>query len=1416
MPSGLPEVVQPVGADTSKYISEYKAALQVTKELSAANKDLMRSVTDAQNVIKSAGGGGGGGAAGNAGDIAKVNQAIREQLQLLGGHSRAISDVTAGSAAMARAQADAARTIRDTETAVRQASAAMGDLAASHERVRAMTADSGTAVRSHVEDLTRLRSAASDATSAIDDASRSIEALTARAAGAGRATTSILGPELAAALAGGGFFSGGGPYGGGGGGGGGFTPVPPSGGGGDDSYHLRAMMAAATPGDKGTAASMWAPVGSFLSRWLGPAHYVLMGINEIAATVIPAITAAGSAALVGVQGFEQIVPRAQAVFNTAESLGSSLGITTGQAWGLGASPLQNAQDLATGFAPQMMGAGINIVRAGGGGFIQLGQNTLNMVAQGMATLTQEFQHGMGKQISDAASTGTGYLKQFGDILGNVGHLFLNVAPNLPGVGGDYLSILQGATGGLARITGGLGPALGPLLAMEAGGRLGTPLVGGLGSLLGRAGTGIAGLADTLGATSLSGLSAAEIAAVAGETGVSLTAGGGLLARILAQGGVGLAKAGGFLGALGAPEIAGLAAAAFGIGKGFTYQTPEQQTVSGMLGGVNQMGIPQAIPSIIQDMQKLAAVPYSAAPGRGAGANFMQALGKDTGIGQGFNLGGGFTQGWHSLLQAVGIKGADPHDYQAAQSGLQQLAQGFVNVLNTGGQVQQQWAKLGGGAIDMGKAFDVATMAQLQLGNSFEKNGKLTAQAKQMIANLQAGYAPMNMNTGQFGSAVAAQTAMAGLQHTQLAAVNQSYDQLMQVVAGGASGSAALGGLLRAMPAGSGTAMRGFLSPSASAAWTAFASTSQPSVLSQLQSQADWLRTAQTMGALGAGQTAGMAEFLLGKALPSAKGSPAALAMLSTIAQQFGGPSFAPGTSAAQMFRSLSKFAGQGVSAGGYNQLMTRGTESLANIGTDAQQFVQQVGSGIAGAMAQGIATHGATLQDAFMGSVGKGGFSNAALAKYVDFLHGAGTPVKGIQDMAAYAAQLSGATGAQQKVIKWRVQLDVNTAEAAAKAKAALDASSKDHQVTIKAVADVTQAKAQLASVTAGQHVVTFSSRLIKPSIPVLQGLVVYRAVLSGGGTNAQAAFAQSNIGKTGGFQTGGMVPGSGSGDIIPAMLEPGEAIIPRYLVPLIAPILAAHRVPGFGGVPQSSASHFAGGGLVPHVLGFPDPTIQGKAGQFAFTLIDSIAKALNAAGAKKIADALVAQIGKEVALAKNVSSAAMQGQGYGNAGLLGGMDVTPGTGNGSVYDQMQTYLTSVKSFTKDLAALRKDHLAKGIISQLVAAGPVQGDALAQSILGDYRGVKGINQLWSQLGGAAKGLGAQAAMAQYGGHLSPDLKSGSVSIGGISISINAGGGATLVLTDAQIKQVVAKVQAALLKQAKRNSKTGLQLSGKGA
>ena len=225
-----------------------------------------------------------------------------------------------------------------------------------------------------------------------------------------------------------------------------------------------------------------------------------------------------------------------------------------------------------------------------------------------------------------------------------------------------------------------------------------------------------------------------------------------------------------------------------------------------------------------------------------------------------------------------------------------------------------------------------------------------------------------------------------------------------------------------------------------------------------------------------------------------------------------------------------------------------------------------------------------------------------------------------------------------------------------------------------------------------------------------------------------------------------------------------------------------------------------------------------------------------------------MSKIGTEMAYAGNVASAAAAGQGYGTAGLISGFTVGSGpSGVGaappgtrgynaaawnaavsnaatdtapppSVQQQMQTYLSTVQSFTKDLHTLTKDHLSKGLISQLVAAGPTQGDALAQSILGGTGGAGAANKLWAQIGTASKGLGAQAAMSMYGGIISPNLKSATVTNNNISVNVSVpgGSGGNLNLTTAQINALTAQIQAKLLQQAKRNNKTGIKLPGKGS
>jgi hypothetical protein len=312
-------------------------------------------------------------------------------------------------------------------------------------------------------------------------------------------------------------------------------------------------------------------------------------------------------------------------------------------------------------------------------------------------------------------------------------------------------------------------------------------------------------------------------------------------------------------------------------------------------------------------------------------------------------------------------------------------------------------------------------------------------------------------------------------------------------------------------------------------------------------------------------------------------------------------------------------------------------------------------------------------------------------------------------------------------------------------------------------------------------------------------------------------------------------------------MLEPGEAVVPRWLVPQLRPFLRAHGIPGFSS------------GMIPHAMWIP-PVLQnpdwvsGGGGlpipaaaqkvldellkelskpdmwkQVGVSIIDGITYSVNNKDAAKVGAALVTQaasaastLGHKVQaafnLARGTAAAALAGQGYGTQGLISGMDVTPGTGNGTVLEQMQSYLGSEKSFTGDISTLRKQHLSKVLIAQMIAAGPVAGDALAQSVLQDYGGVKAVNSVWNQIGQQSKALGAQAAMAQYGGFMAPNLKSGEFTSNNITINVNApgGGSANLPLTQNQINAIVRMVQAALLKQAKRNPQTGLKLRGKGS
>lgn len=108
------------------------------------------------------------------------------------------------------------------------------------------------------------------------------------------------------------------------------------------------------------------------------------------------------------------------------------------------------------------------------------------------------------------------------------------------------------------------------------------------------------------------------------------------------------------------------------------------------------------------------------------------------------------------------------------------------------------------------------------------------------------------------------------------------------------------------------------------------------------------------------------------------------------------------------------------------------------------------------------------------------------------------------------------------------------------------------------------------------------SSKQIAAMITKITGIPAHKAlelVLTGSGS---FSITQRALGKAGNLagsgptgtkhgQAGFRVPGYGGGDTFPALLEGGEAVVPKHLTPSVAPFLKAHGVPGFaaGGLIQ-------------------------------------------------------------------------------------------------------------------------------------------------------------------------------------------------------------------------------------------------------
>jgi hypothetical protein len=97
------------------------------------------------------------------------------------------------------------------------------------------------------------------------------------------------------------------------------------------------------------------------------------------------------------------------------------------------------------------------------------------------------------------------------------------------------------------------------------------------------------------------------------------------------------------------------------------------------------------------------------------------------------------------------------------------------------------------------------------------------------------------------------------------------------------------------------------------------------------------------------------------------------------------------------------------------------------------------------------------------------------------------------------------------------------------------------------------------------------------------------------------ALLQEQAAGRRGRMARGGRVPGYGGGDIFPAMLEPGETVVPKSLTPAIAPWAKAMGIPGFaaGGLVSGINLKMAGSRMIERLLNgilLPALTLTGAA----------------------------------------------------------------------------------------------------------------------------------------------------------------------------------------------------------------------------
>jgi len=471
-------------------------------------------------------------------------------------------------------------------------------------------------------------------------------------------------------------------------------------------------------------------------------------------------------------------------------------------------------------------------------------------------------------------------------------------------------------------------------------------------------------------------------------------------------------------------------------------------------------------------------------------------------------------------------------------------------------------------------------------------GDTLALMKQKVDNLITGYQKMSVQGGMLSNSVQAITFAGEQQQSKIQQLTQAWTSFISLVTGGESAfitaeqgiygmAAAASGASAAMTVSNGktsvvtkaTAGLGSAATSTSVSLGGLsqgslqlASTYQQAITngSNLLNSLTMQASAAGLGAQGYSMLSRAGKDYLSQLLPMAKGNQMATSELYALAQQ-------AGYQGVDSFKALSQWIGHTSNAGQDLQgIVGKLTTASAGLTQDMNNLANAIQGNLNQAMAGAIAqAHG--------GQAAFNNFANAAVKAH-------GTTDGMSQSATALARELIATTGdtnsAHRMFDTFAISLGLSRKQADQ-----LWASATRAAGAVRGAGNAAQAAAGQMYNAAEQ-----AKRLADGLAAIPSQKTIQVAIRQSGSIGSIVASVGQRT--AGGYSIGGRVPGYGGGDVHPAMLEGGEAVVPKHLTPAVAPFLKSHGVPGFagGGIMSSSGSYgsYGPGGGSPQMIHVP------------------------------------------------------------------------------------------------------------------------------------------------------------------------------------------------------------------------------------